>query len=412
MGYRIFVTLALSLSCVIPCAAAPQPSASTTVGTPADEGIRFSCQPERLVAIQSGMAAYLNELGVSPRLVTSKLDSANGVVVYTLNTPRQDTNTLDLRFRPELQINDDVVILPAKQRKFRKVVTVSKKEILLALLQHGRLTEFKSRACDLQALKDHVGIRQNIAAWGEDLNWVWPDGGAAKWNEKYWNRGTPKAGAPLHRALDDVFINQHKYAIGCYTASKLLMVQGTLDYFRRVENNPAQQKRLERRLLNDGEPLVNIEPCKMWDFEPDFDQNKLDCPGKLLRIEYGIAPGNFIPGDWVHFFNTDPVSYQKVGYEGSNPVYLGRNKFADYFNDHQHSYSYQEKLDEVYQWRNGVFSRSRDAEKRKPLNAEDVESLSLPPSQGGILTDMRAFPDFIGYEEMTASNATAHRPQN
>ncbi|BBJ00283.1 hypothetical protein FGKAn22_19750 [Ferrigenium kumadai] len=398
------LTFLLVVLCASPGAAAVTPqhpeNMAAQINAPADEGIRFSCHPSRLKAIEAGMSAYLSTLKVAPSLIVKKTDRVNGIAVYTLNTPKGDTSTLDVNDRPELQIRDAIVFLPAKQGKKRKVVTVSKKEILLTLLQHGRLTEFKGDACDVQALKEHIGIRQNITAWAEDLNWVWPDGSPAKWNDKYWDHGTPKPGYPLHEALNDVFMNQDKYSIGCYTASKLLMVQGVLDYFRRIKKDRVQQERVKQRLLADHDPLRYIEPGRMWDFEKDFDPRELHRPGKLLKIEYRIAPKNFVPGDWVHFLNTDPASYRKTGYEGSNPIYLGRNKFADYFNDHHHSYTYQQKLDEVYQWRNGVFSRLRDAEKIKPLTPEDVEILSRPPSEGGLLTDMRVFPYFFGYEDL------------
>lgn len=363
-----------------------------------DEGVRFTCKPSQLEAIESNMEMHLSALGVSPDLVVKKVDRPKGVIVYTLNTPKDDASTLDLKDRPELNIQDEIVSLPTKHGKGRKVHTVSKKEILLALLQHGRLTEFKDGACDVNALKDHVGIRQNIAAWAEDLNWVWPDGGAAKWNKKYWERGTPKPGFPLHEAISDVFYNQDKYSIGCYTASKLVIIQGVLDYYRRTKKDPKQQKLLENRLSIDKEPLVDIEPGKMWAFEKGFDPQEFNRPGKLLKIVYGVAPENFIPGDWVHFLNTDPVSHKKTGYEGSNPIYLGRNKFADYFNDHDHAYTYQQKVDEVYQWRNGVFSRSRDVAKIKPLTPEGRERLSRTPAEGGLLADMRIFTYFFGYE--------------
>jgi len=365
-----------------------------------DEGIRFSCKPDQLETIESSMETYLAALGVNPDGVVKKVDRTNGVLVYTLNTPKEDSDTLDFKDRPELQIRDDIVRLPAKHGKEKKVRTVSKKEILLALLQHGRLTEFKGGACDVTALKDHVGIRQNTVAWAGNLNWVWPEGGSAKWNKKYWKRGTPKPGYPLHEALNDIFINQNRYSMGCYTATKLVMIQGVLDYYRRIKKDPAQLKLLENRLSIDKEPLASIEPGKMWDFEEDFDPQELNRPGKLLKIEYGAAPRNFIPGDWNYFLNTDPVSYQKTGYEGSNAIYLGRNKFDDYYNDNNHSYTYQQKMDEVYQWRNGVFSRSRDFAKIKPLTPRDMDRLSKTPAEGGIQTDIRVSPYFFGYEEL------------
>lgn len=373
---------------------AEQNSAST------EEGIRFSCNSSRLEVIESNMETYLAELGITPDSVVKKSDRAKGVVIYTLNTPKEDTNTLDLKDRPKLQIQDDIVSLPTKYGKTRKVHTVSKKEILLALLQHGRMTEFKDGACDTEALKDHIGIRQNTVAWTENLKWVWPNGRSAKWNKKYWLRGTPKPGFPLHTAINDVFINQNQYAIGCYTATKLVVIQGALDYFHRIKKDPAKLKLLEDRLSIDKEPLVDIEPGKMWDFEKGFDPLELNRPGKILKIEYGAAPKNFVPGDWSYFLNTDPITYEKTGYEGSNAIYLGRNKFDDYYNDNNHSYTYRQKVDEVYQWRNGVFSRSRDFAKIKPLTSQDIARLSRTPAKGGILTDLRVFPYFFGYEDL------------
>ncbi|GAO36471.1 hypothetical protein SCT_1878 [Sulfuricella sp. T08] len=365
-----------------------------------DEGIRFSCKPGQLETIESKMGTYLDSLEVAPDLVVKKWDRKNGVVVYTLNTHKEDYNTLDLKIRPELQIRDDIVHLPTKHGKTRKIHTVSKKEILLALLQHGRLTEFKDGACDMEALKDYVSIRQNTVAWAENLTWVWPDGGSAQWNKKYWKRGTPMPGFPLHEAINDVFINQNQYAIGCYTATKLVVIQGALDYYHRIKKDPAQLKLLEDRLSIDKEPLVDIEPGKMWAFEKNFDPQELNRPGKLLKIKYGAAPKNFVPGDWSYFLNTDPITYEKTGYEGSNAIYLGRNKFDDYYNDNNHSYTYQQKVDEVYQWRNGVFSRSRDFAKIKPLTPQDMIRLSKTPAKGGIQTDLRVFPYYFGYEEL------------
>jgi len=369
-------------------------------GVASDEGIRFSCLPEQLKSIESGMNAYLASMEISPELVIKQLDHQNGIAIYTLNTPKEDTNTINFKDRLLYGIRDDFVRLPTLRGKQREMATVSKKEILLALMQHGRLTDFSGNACDVQALKEHVVLRQNIVSWAQNLHWVWPDGGPAKWNAQYWHRGTPKPGVPLHKALDDAFMNQSQYAIGCYTASKMVIIQGVIDYYLRVGRHPEQLRQIKLRLRSDGEPLVGIEPGRMWDFDPDFDQSLLSRPGKLLKIQYGVAPKNLVPGDWVHLQNTDKVSYRKVGYEGANPIYLGRNRFADYFDDHAHSYTYEQKLDEVYQWRNGVFSRSRHAAKIKPLTSQEMDRLSLPPSSGGILADMRVFPYFFGYEKL------------
>ncbi len=359
----------------------------------ADEGIRFSCNLSRLNHIKSSMAAYLSALGIAPNLVLTKMDQSNSLLTFTLNTPKDDFDTLQLKYMPEYAIRDVTVLLPGKNGEMRKVVTVSKKEILLAFLQHGRLTEFSGANCDMNALIEQVNIRQNIVAWSGHLNWIWPDGGPAKWNEKYWHQGTPLPNVPLHAAFGDALINQKKYAIGCYTAAKLVIVQGVLDYYRRIKSDQLQLKLVEARLVLDQEPLMDIEPGEMWSFEKDFDSQKLTRPGKILKIQHHVAPRNFVPGDWVYILNTDPISSQKTGYEGSNAIYLGRNKFVDYYNDNHHAYTYQQKLDEVYQWRNGVFSRSRDSDKIKPLSKEDYEQLGKPPSESGLVQSFRVFPN-------------------
>lgn len=354
-----------------------------------DEGIRFVCQPGQLERIGSEMAGYLAALGIASDLVVTRADAAQGTLTFTLNTPRDDTDTLNLKDRPELKIRDEVVTLPARGGKTRTVRTVSKKEIVLAMLQHGRLTEFKGGNCRIGALKDHVGVRQNTVAWAEKMDLVWPDGGFADWNGSYWKYGKPRPGVPLHAALNDLFSHQHKYAIGCYTAAKIVMIQGVLDYYRRIARDNTMQKRVEARLWTDQEPLVGIEPGAMWSFEADFDPRERARPGKILRIAYGIAARNFIPGDWAYLRNTDPVSARKVGYEGSNAIYLGRNRLVDLYNDHGHFYTVEQKLDEVYQWRNGVFSRSRDAAKIKPLSRQEMEALRNTPERGGLLMDFR-----------------------
>lgn len=372
----------------------PLPAAS------AASGIRFSCTPQRLAGVRAGMRAYLRELRVAPKLVSVSTSPEHDALTYTLNTPADDVQTLDFKTRPELHIRDEWVALPDGHGRLKRLRTVSMKEILLALLQHGRLTEFSGAACDIAALREHVALRQNTVAWAEHLTWMWPDGEAAQWNEQYWQAGTPKPGVPLHAALNDVFVHQDKYAIGCYTATKLVVVQGVLDYYRRVRRSPARLKLVEARLTADREPLAGIEPAQMWDFETDFDPQELNRPGKLLKIKQDVQPLNFVPGDWIYILNTDPVSYGKTGYEGSNAIYLGRNKFDDYYNDNHHAYTYQQKLNEVYQWRNGVFNRVRDAAKIQPLSATDIERLSQRPAQGGLLKALRVLPYFFAYEDL------------
>jgi hypothetical protein len=365
--------------------------AATCCVANAQADVLFRC-PAQLAALQQELPDYLQKLKIPSAQVTQVVDTRFGELTLALTTPLDDTLTLDFSKRPELSLSTERVYLPTAKGKMRVVNTVSRKEIMLALLQHGRMTTFKDKACSIEALADHVGVRQNIVAWSEHLHLVWPDGGPAQWNTKFWTRGTPNPGVSVHTAIMDVFFHQDKYSIGCYTAAKLVIVQGILDYYNRIKRDPERTRRVEEALMSDGDPLVGIEPGSMWNFEKDFDEEQLAHKGKLLKLITTVAVGNFVPGDWGYFVNTDSPTQQKTGYEGSNVIYLGLNRFDDFYDDHNHSYTYEQKLDEVYQWRNGVFSRSRDAKKIKPLTTQERVLLSSTPDIGGIQLDIRAVP--------------------
>lgn len=360
----------------------------------------YRCEGPALFAAQSGMSKLLTRLQVAEHLVTVSLDATQAR--YALSTPEADTSTVYLRFRPEMGVSDETIQLPTRGGRLREVSVVSRKEILLALLQHGRTLELSGKACDARALEEHIEVRQNTAAWAEDLEWGWPEGGPAKWNTRYWNRGTLRARQQLDDAMRDVFVNRSQYEIGCYTATKFVMLQGVLDYYARVRPDAAKAQEVRDRLLEDGEALVGLEPRSMWSFEQDFDASDAGRPGKILSMQTGVAAENFVPGDWMYFLNTDPVSYEKTGYEGSNAIYLGRGRFNDHYNDNHHGYRYHEKLNMVFQWRHGVFSRSRDYDKMQPLTASDYTRFGHTPDEGGLLLDLRVGPYLFGYETLPA----------
>ncbi len=367
------------------------------------QGVRFECAPRALLDIDAGFEALLQELSLPVSLVERRLDATG--LTFTLKAQPGLTSTLELHRRADLAIALESVVLPdgrdaRGEPKTRTVQTVSRKEVLAALLHPGRLTVFSGEACGIEALRDHVGVRQNIVAWAEILEWGWPEGGPAAWNEAYWKRGTPLPGVALHDALLDAFVNQPKYVIGCYTASKMVYTHAIYDYYRRVKGDAKQAELVRARLLENEDPLVGIEPGRMWFFEDGQTAEDNARPGKLLRLQDGVAPGHFVPGDWSYFLNTDPVSYQKTGYEGSNAIYLGRDRFDDYYNDHDHGYSYRQKVNEVWQWRNGVFSRSRDGHKAVPLSDADYLRLENTPEEGGLLLAYRAVPFFFGFEPL------------
>lgn len=365
----------------------------------AADGLVFDCTASRRAELPGAMATYLRELGIDRSLVV-RTQQADGVVAFTLDTPPSDTDTLTLSSRQRLHVPEAQVALPVSRGRVRRVQTVSQKEILLALMQHGRQTRFSGAACDIAALREHVALRQNIVAWVDELHWGWPNGHGARWNTAHWDRGTPKHPDHLDEALRDAMNQQPKYAIGCYTAAKLGFAQGVLDFYQRVLKSPAKADLVRSRLLRDGEPLVDIEPAATWSFEADFDPATRERPGKLLTLVHGVPANNFVPGDWAYLLNTDPVSSQETGYEGSNAIYIGRGQFVDFYDDNRHSYTYQEKLDEVYQWRHGVFSRSRDAALIQPLKPADFERLSATPERGGLLLDFRLTPFLFGHQPL------------
>lgn len=372
----------------------------TPVNKRSPAGLVFSCSAQQLQQIKPAVDSYLSGEGVDLGLVQTIVDAQAHTLQYTLAKPFADAITLDLVDRPALHIKEALVELPTADGSPRTVITVSKAEILYAMLQAGRTTVFDGKACNAQALIDQIGIRQNTVAWAESLSWRWPEGGPAAWNKKYWRDGDPVKGYPLHEAINDAFINQDLYAIGCYTATKLVVIQGVLDYYERIQPNAHMLELVQNQLLQDHDPLSHIEPGVMWHFEADHKEADRARPGKLLALKNGIAPKNFIPGDWAYFLNTDPVTYEKTGYEGSNALYLGRGKFDDYYNDHHHAYTYKEKMHEVYQWRNKVFSSRRDVAKVRPLTAADFEKLAGTPAQGGIQMDYRAVPLLFGFQPL------------
>ncbi len=361
------------------------------------QGLVFTCDASAHEALANEMTAYLQELHIDPAWIqqTKSVDQQLG---FTLKT--SSNSTLDLIQRKALHISTEQVLLQGPNFKSRKVSTVSKKEIMLALLHPGRTTYFGGDSCNINALREHVGVRQSIVAWAEQLNWVWPDGGASQWNSARWLNGTPHDLTHVEEALLDVFVNQQKYAFGCYTASKLSYAHGILNYYQHVLQSPEKAQLVRQRLLNDQDPLVNIEPSDTWNFDASDTQGEPSTAGKLLTIKRGISNKNFVPGDWSYLQNTDPASHEKTGYEGSNVIYLGRGKFDDFYDDHRHAYTLKEKLEEVYQWRYGVFSRSADAKKVHPMSARDYEHLSRNTEQGGLLRDFRLVPYLFGYETL------------
>jgi hypothetical protein len=357
-------------------------------------GLIFECGADKRNQLKSELNAYQQELGVDASVY--EVHESGTRLRLNLKDPSV-YGTLYLRWDPKYNITEERISLPTA-KGLAEIETVSKKEILLALMHQGRETVFAGNACHIDALKEHVQIRQMIVAWSEHLHWSFPDGSAAQWNQQYWDQGNLKPGASLDKAMRDFFIQPDKCSIGCYTATKIVIIQGILDYFRRVKKDDAMADAIINRLKSDDDVLVGIEPGAMWSFQKPINPEEQKRLGKLLKIQAQVAPMNFIPGDWVYFVNTDKDSSEKDGYEGSNSIYMGRASFDDFYNDNEHHYLYNEKIQNIYNWRNGVFSRSRDYQRVRTLSAEQVHQFGLSPEEGGFLLKNRAIPYFFGFE--------------
>ncbi len=354
-------------------------------------GIIFECPSTNIDELANTVTSYFDELGIPTQVYKATQNTELGLLHLSLGDPGNITNTLNLFNRPEFDIKEDVVEIPHGKRML-SIVTTSKKEIVLAMLQNGRTTQFRGAECAVDALKDQVNIRQNIVAWTESAQWLWVDGRPAKWNAKYWNKGKYNPHHPLHVALNDIFTHSERYFFGCYTATKVLITVAVLDYYGRIKHDEYTYQSLIRRLLQDGDPLANIEPGEMWSFEKGYEKTQFSDSGKLMHLSDKLPNDNFIPGDWAYFVNTDEISSKKNGYEGANTIYLGRGLFSDYYNDNNHHFTFREQIDEVYQWRNHVYSRPQDNKKIKPLSEKDIQALSKDIFQGGLLLNYRAFP--------------------
>ena len=364
--------------------------------TASAQGISFVCEASQVSMIQKQFEGYLHSLGIASRLYQVHL--GDRTINYRIKSDTNDTSTLYIRWNPEFAIENEVVRLPST-RGFQKVRTVSKKEIVLALMHPGRKTEFSGKACNLEAFQDHVHVRQMIVAWAENLEWKFPDGQSASWNRAYWIDGTLRPGKPLLDAMTDFFINQEQCSVGCYTATKIVIIQGVLDYYARIKKDMVMVEQIKKTLMRDGEVLVDIEPDAMWNFLRDIKQSSQSAVGKLLTVQFDVAPYNFVPGDWVYFVNPDSETADLSGYEGSNSIYMGRARFDDFYNDNNHHYLYTEKLKEVYNWRYGVFSRSRDYERLRPMQDDMYHALSQTPKAGGLVFQNRAVPRFFGFTD-------------
>lgn len=316
------------------------------------DGVVFKCSASKVNELSQGMKEYLEQLKIEPEHYRIQKSADGTLLNYVLTTPDEDTNTLNLSQRPEYNITPDTVKLP---RDSAPKQIVSKKEIVLALFQHGRRTVFEKteysqtkkiesfmqNGCDIQSFKDHIGIRQNIAGWVDNVRFIFPGRTSAQSNPRYWSEYDSwnkdpskyeKYGRIAVAGIHDIFMNSGSYRMGCYGAAKVSMIHGITDYFTRIRPDKEKLQNAISTLFAYGSPLESIEPGFVWKgFTSPTAEDLARREGKVLSAVTQVAKFNFVPGDWAYFKNTDFASSNRKGDEGSNAIYLGGNKFNNFY---------------------------------------------------------------------------------
>lgn len=352
----------------------------------ADEyGIFYNCTKDEINNIEHKLVNLFTNEKINEYVVFKNITDE----VLQIYIPKNYAvgSNMYVKLNPIYEIKDEVVIKNIDGHILRETVP-SKKEILISMLYPGRKTILEGKSgCDVNSLDKILTTRQNVVFWTKKATWGWPDGESATWNDTLWNSGTPIS---LRKSFNDMFTHQNKYKIGCYTATKAIYIQSFLDTYS--HSFPKDYAKVEMALNRNSEPFVGVEPNEMWYFEDDYSPDISTEYGKILGIVNVDSSKNFVPGDWVYMRNTDEKSNKKTGYEGSNTIYLGSGLFSDYYEDHKGAYPYERKLDEVFQWRNGVFSRSFDGNKIQVLSESEREKLSYSPINGGVVENYRISP--------------------
>lgn len=305
----------------------------------------------------------------------------------TFALPGQDTRHIQ---KNNINLSPENVLLPDGKGGMLQVKTVSKKEIVIAMMMGSRVSSFSGRDCGARDFMEHVDMRQNIISWASWMSWNFPEASSAKWNPEFWDNGNLKPGKKLSEAMADMFSFPEKYAVGCYTATKALYIHAMLDLYSRIHPNQRRLNQIEKILMADGDPWNEVEPVEFATPEQEIsDGHPISYTGKLLRFEKKVSSLHVIPGDWVYILNPDPLSRTHNGYEGANVIYMGRNSFNDLYNGNDHAFDFDEKIEQVYQWRNAVFNWTSDAAKIEPVDDVKRKSFYQSPAEGGLLMGQR-----------------------
>lgn len=384
------------------------------------EGIHFVCSPAEISRLKSEVPSYLiNELGLPARAFRSVLGADGRTLSFVLTTPATDTDTLTLNKRPELGLSSELTVYVRPDGRVLQKEIVSRAEIAAALMQHGDQYVLTGNRCRLDALVEHIGVRQNIARWGTLAvqRWYFPeewivgkDGKMelisryADFNPNFWESDSDQVKAPhsVYEAVADAFTGKYQYEVGCLSAAKLIFVMGIFDYYKNVAKNDVALAQLEARARR--APLTDIDA--VHEREKPY---ALIREGKFLKRRFEIPGNHWIPGDWGYIKNPDEISSERPGYEGSNVTYLGQGIFNNYFGDRPNALhgshlfypsfgplQLDDHLLEVFHWRHHILENWKHDPRRKFFTEEEVAQLRLDPRSGGLIRDVRdSWGDFL-----------------
>ena len=345
--------------------------------------IEFLGHTEKLKAIESSWAQLLAHFDVDSSLVLESGDAETGKITFQLSTPSSETTTLDFSSRASFGISPENYVFVDYEGNQEETAIVSQKEILLAMLQHGRTFRFGGNGDPLEALQDVIGIRQNVARWTVRMNRPFPDEVKIKsgFNPAYWNDWfILKPGVPADVAMADVFTNPAPlYAMGCTSRTKLTLAQAAFDYYANVKHDSAGLAR--------ATALVGDKPLTSLGL--DYDDNGKVISSGLLSSQNDVPADNWIAGDWAYFRNNDPKSRQISGWEGSNTLYQGEGVFGNYYPDTlKKRLTLEDKVNEVESWQFGVEYFQTDP-RATHYSGAAMMKLLVSPLQGGILWPAR-----------------------
>jgi Domain of unknown function (DUF4157)/Protein-glutamine gamma-glutamyltransferase len=155
-------------------------------------------------------------------------------------------------------------------------------------------------------LEKHMTARHDIAAFAAKKKYTFAAGAGFKMNPAYWIVDATgwrlKPGVAQDEAINDLNVHPTEYAIACLAATKLTMLS----------------------------------------------------PGSPLSDDNGVAPDDWIPGDWGYITNTKFPAGWTPGLEGENIIYTGKAKFWGHFGPGIEYKLLTEWFDQVKSWHGGA----------------------------------------------------------